>query len=140
MVVLVVASGVFEFIHPGHILYLRESRKLGDKLVVIVARDRIVKNVKGEVTVPEHQRLEVVKSLKPVDDAILGDEDDNSIPIRKLNPDIIAVGPDQYKDLSVIEDILARAGVEADIVRIVDHWKDGLYSSGQIKSIYSNKN
>ncbi len=71
----IVATGTFSIIHPGHLLFLEEARKLADELIVIVARDRNIKKRKNDIVIPEKQRLRVVKALKVVDRAILGDEE-----------------------------------------------------------------
>ncbi|MFQ6051322.1 MAG: adenylyltransferase/cytidyltransferase family protein [Candidatus Hydrothermarchaeota archaeon] len=89
------ATGVFDIIHPGHIYYLEEAKKLGDELIVIVARDKTVRNRKREPVIEEKQRLEVVKALKPVDEAFLGSEKDIFDSVKKIRPDIIALGPNQ---------------------------------------------
>ncbi|MFH1402794.1 MAG: adenylyltransferase/cytidyltransferase family protein [Candidatus Altiarchaeota archaeon] len=134
--VLVVATGVFEVLHPGHLLYLSESRRLGDRLVVIIASDRTAGDRKGVVHIPEGQRLEVVKSLKSVDDAVIGDPDDMLKPIRELKPDIVTLGPDQSFTIEEVEDMLRKAGVEARVVRIQSKWDGGLNSSKKIKRLY----
>ena len=66
-----VATGTFDILHPGHIYYLEESRKLGDELHVIVARDRNVRH-KPSPVIGEAQRLKVVQALRVVDSARLG--------------------------------------------------------------------
>ena len=53
----VVATGTFDLLHPGHVLYLERSKTLGDELVVIVARDVNVRH-KPKPVVPEEQRLQ----------------------------------------------------------------------------------
>jgi FAD synthetase len=74
----VLASGVFDLLHLGHVRFLEEAKKTGGhgaKLIVIVARDSTVKRRKGEnPIVPESQRCALVASLRVVDDAILGYE------------------------------------------------------------------
>lgn len=114
----VVATGVFELIHPGHLLFLNEAKKLGNKLVVIVARDSSVGRRKSHSFVPEAQRLEVVKSLRLVDDAILGDEMDMFKPIERLKPDVIALGFDQDFDENEIRAELKKRGLKASVVRL----------------------
>jgi FAD synthetase len=114
----VVATGVFELIHPGHLLFLNEAKKLGNKLVVIVARDSSVGRRKSHSFVPEAQRLEVVKSLRVVDDAILGDEMDMFKPIERLKPDVIALGFDQDFDENEIRAELKKRGLKASVVRL----------------------
>ena len=73
----VMASGVFDIIHPGHLHYLEESRRLGDELIVVVATDNTVRKRKHEPITPEKMRVELVAALKPVDMAILGREGDD---------------------------------------------------------------
>ena len=68
---LVAATGTFDLLHPGHVLYLERSKALGDELVVIVARDLNVRH-KPKPIVPEDQRLRMVQALKVVDRAVLG--------------------------------------------------------------------
>jgi len=130
--VLVVATGVFDIIHPGHVLYLEEAKKLGDRLVVIVARDEHVRRRKGRQPIPEEQRLLVVKSLKPVDDAVLGDLDDIMTPIVSLKPDVIALGYDQDFKIEELSEMLDAAGVKAKVVRIRSHWTGELNSTRKI--------
>ena len=72
----VMATGTFDILHPGHGVYLEESRKLGGEdaeLYVVVARDATVERRKRVPIVGEDQRLELIKMLKPVTDAYLGD-------------------------------------------------------------------
>ena len=103
----VLATGTFDLLHPGHLLYLERSKKLGDELVVIVARDVNVKH-KPKPIVTEDQRLKMVQALKVVDQAILGDEKDLFRPIEQLRPDIITLGFDQHFDPATLEEEMAR--------------------------------
>jgi len=104
----VLVGGVFEIIHPGHIHFLREASKLG-RVVVIVARDDTVRKLKGrEPIVPEKQRLEVVKSIKYVAEAYLGEPGlDIEKTLRRVKPDIVFLGPDQ----SFLEELLKKHNV-----------------------------
>ncbi len=113
----VVATGTFDIIHPGHIRYLEEAKKLGDELIVIVAREKNVKH-KPKPIIPDEQRVKVVSALKPVDKAILGDENDIFKPIMELKPDIIALGYDQHFDEKKLEDELRKRGLKTKVVRI----------------------
>ncbi|ODS42291.1 MAG: hypothetical protein MSIBF_02875 [Candidatus Altiarchaeales archaeon IMC4] len=126
----VLATGAFQIIHPGHILYLSEAKKLGSRLVVILARDKTIREQQRRLVIPEGQRLAVVKSLKPVDDAILGDEHDIFVPVEKIRPDIIALGPNQKSDTGFIEMELKRRGIIAEVVRI-NGFYDGEFNSTQ---------
>jgi len=89
-------GGVFDILHPGHIATLEEAKKKVDLLCVVVARDRTVfLNKKRMPLNNERFRLKMVSSLKPVDVAILGSEEDFMEPVRLVNPDIIFLGYDQ---------------------------------------------
>ncbi len=113
----VVATGTFDIIHPGHIRFLEEAKKLGDELIVIVAREKNVRH-KPKPIIPEEQRRRVVEALKPVDRAILGDEHDMFKPIIELKPDIIVLGYDQHFDEKKLEEELRKRGLNTKVVRI----------------------
>ena len=114
----VLATGTFDILHPGHIRYLEEARKLGDELFVIVSRDANVTKRKRKPIIPEEQRLRVVSSLKVVDKAILGSERDMYEPLYSIKPDIIAIGYDQAFVESDLERELRERGINAKVVRI----------------------
>jgi len=115
---LVLATGVFDILHLGHLYYLMEARKLGDRLVVVVARDETARKLKRSPIVPEHLRVELLKGLKPVDDAVLGDRDDFYRVVEKLDPDIIALGHDQRHDPEKIGKELVARGLKAQVIRL----------------------
>lgn len=93
----VMAAGTFEIVHPGHIFLLKRAARLG-KVFVVVSRDKNAAKAKGRMpTVHESQRLEVIRNLKCVDSAILGDRKNFMNSIRRLKPDVILLGPDQME-------------------------------------------
>ncbi len=114
----VMASGVFDLLHPGHLYYLKEARKLGDELVVVVATDNTVRKRKHEPITPQDMRLEMVEALKPVDFALLGHEDDMFRTVEEVKPDIIALGYDQDFDEELLKKELEERGMDIDVVRI----------------------
>jgi len=114
----VLATGVFDILHLGHLYYLIEARKLGDRLVVVVARDETARKLKRQPIVPEHLRLEMVRGLKPVDEAVLGDRDDFYRVVEAVKPDIIALGHDQRHDPEKIRGELQRRGLRSEVVRL----------------------
>ena len=130
--VTVVATGVFDILHPGHIEFLREAKKLGDRLVVVVASDEMVRKRKRTPIIPERQRLRMVSSLKGVDKAILGDREDLFVPILKIKPDIIVLGKDQDFDERNLEEELKKNGLNTKVVRIKKFWEGELNSSKKI--------
>lgn len=124
----VMATGVFDILHLGHLHYLEESKKLGDELVVVVATDTTVRKRKHEPITPEKMRCELVASLKPVDKAVLGREGGDIFEIvNDLRPDIITLGYDQPFDQQNLEKELAKRGLKVKVVRMphLDHDLDG---------------
>jgi FAD synthetase len=113
----VVATGTFDILHPGHIKFLEEAKKLGDELVVIVAREKNVRH-KPKPILPEEQRRRVVEALKFVDRAILGDKEDIFKPIMELKPDIIVLGYDQHFDEEWLKKELGKRSLHAKVLRI----------------------
>ncbi len=117
----VLATGTFEILHPGHLLYLEEAKKLGDELFVIVARDINVKRRKRTPIIPEEQRLKMVSALKVVDKAMLGSEEDMYEPLYSIKPDVIAIGYDQDFDERKLEQELRKRGFNSEVIRIKKH-------------------
>jgi FAD synthetase len=136
--ILVLASGVFDLVHYGHIRFIEEAKKLGgenSRLVVIIARDKTVERLKRRrPIIPEDQRRAVVDSLKPVDEAILG-YDDLSFEetIVKVKPDIIAVGYDQRSIENDVRAFIKERGLTIRVVRVGKFGRADLDSSSKIK-------
>ena len=134
----VMATGTFDILHPGHIAFLKKAKELGDELVVVVARDKNVKH-KPKPVIPEKQRLEMVKAIKWVDEAILGDKEDMFRPVEEYRPDVIALGYDQHFDESKLEEELKKRGIECEVVRITYKKECELCSTAKIvKKILEN--
>jgi len=127
----VLATGTFDLLHPGHLLYLSEARALGDELYVIVARDSMIKH-KPKPIVPEEQRLSMVQALRIVDKAILGSEKDIFEPLRQIKPDIIALGKNQFFNEKELEAKLAAQGIKAKVIRVQAFAQGELTSSAAI--------
>ena len=137
---IVLASGVFDLLHLGHVRFLEAAKKTGGhgaKLVVVVARDNTVEKKKGRKPImPESQRCALVASLKVVDEAILGYEDfDMGKVIERIRPDVIALGYDS--DMSGLEHSVRNAikekALKIKIVKIGKFSSDELDSSSKIK-------
>lgn len=134
----VLASGVFDLLHLGHVRFLEEAKRAGGRdaeLVVIVARDSTVKKRKGKNPIMhEDQRRALVESLKVVDEAILGYEGFSMEQvIDKIKPDIIAMGYDQKDMTRAVEAAIAKKGSNLRVVRIGRFGEDELDSSSEIK-------
>jgi FAD synthetase len=116
----VMATGTFDLLHPGHIYYLKEAKKLGDKLAVVVATDSTVRRLKHEPVNPEEIRLNLIKELKVVDETYLGHEDDMYEIVEEIKPDIIALGFDQIHDENKIKSELKKRKINAKVVRLLE--------------------
>jgi FAD synthetase len=115
----VVAMGSFDILHCGHLVYLKSAKKLGDYLVVIVARNSNIKKIKGrEPVFDEEARREMVGSLKMVDKAVIGHRGDIYKILKEIRPDIIALGYDQKVNIDLLKKKLNKFGLKARIVRI----------------------
>jgi FAD synthetase len=122
--------GVFDLLHPGHVSFLRQAKRLGDFLIVSVARDLNVEKVKGRKPAQnEKQRLNKVSRLPFVNKAVLGGVK-NAIPhIKKEKPDVIALGYDQksYVDLKQLKKV-------AKVVRLKP-FKPRIFKSSRLRSL-----
>ncbi len=114
----VMATGVFDIIHPGHIYFLEEAKKLGDELIVVVTRDSVASREKHPPILPEEARVKIISSLKPVDEACLGYEDDMFRIVEEKRPDVIALGFDQRWDEEHLKEEFKRRGLEVEVVRL----------------------
>ena len=137
----VFAGGVFDIIHPGHIHTLRTAKSLGDVLVVVVARDSTAERLKGKKPLhDENTRLDMVASIKYVDVALLGHENDIFKTVEYVKPDIIALGYDQVHEEGFIMQECRRRGLKVNIVRLTSplpEIKSSLIKSELKSSIYS---
>lgn len=121
----VMAQGVFDIIHMGHVHYLEKARELGDELVVVVASDKTVRARKHEPITPQEMRRDLVASLRCVDLAVVGsDGDDPYVTVKELKPDIIALGHDQEHDEQRIRLELQKRGIDAKVVRLDYYYHD----------------
>ena len=135
---IVLASGVFDLLHLGHVRFLEEAKKLGGdnaKLIVVIARDRTVEKTKGRKPVmPEAQRLMLVESLKVVNEAVLGREDfDLGDVINSVKPDVIVLGYDQSGMEKRVREYVDKRGLNINVVRVGKFEADEIDSSSKIQ-------
>jgi len=112
----VFTNGVFDLLHPGHIRYLQDARRLGDALIVGLNSDRSACANKGpeRPITPEAERAEILRALECVDAVAIFDEDTPADIIRRIQPDILVKGADWGPD-----NIVGRDTVEARGGRVV---------------------
>lgn len=130
----VLVFGTFDVIHPGHMSFLRQARKRGDRLVASIARDEFVEKFKGKK--PQHsqeQRIHHIRETGLVDDACLSDEVQGTYSlIDRVKPQVICLGHDQ--DLLRSDLIRYLAGHDRAIELVsLDPYKPEIYKSSRIK-------
>ena len=115
----VLAGGVFDIIHPGHIYTLNAAKALGDVLVVVVATDNTSEKMKKRRPLhTQEQRQELVNSLSMVDLCLVGQEDDIFKTVDRVRPQIIALGYDQIHQEKFITDGCKKIKLEAKVARL----------------------
>ena len=131
----VLAGGVFDIIHPGHIYTLNAARALGDVLAVVVATDNTaIKMKKRKPLHSQEQRKELVNSLSMVDICLVGQEGDMFKTVNRVRPQIIALGYDQVHQEKFITEGCKRIKLEAAVARLQSPIPDS--SSSKIQKEY----
>ena len=116
---IVLAGGVFDIIHPGHINTLNAAKKLGNVLVVVVATDKTALKMKKRKPLHSAQlRQELVSSLSMVDLCIIGDEDDIFKTVDLVKPQIIALGYDQTHQEKYITEGCRKINLDVTVARL----------------------
>ena len=116
---IVLAGGVFDIIHPGHIHTLNAAKALGGILVVAIATDKTAKKMKKRSPLHNQElRRELVSCLSMVDKAIVGHEDDIFQTVKEVKPNIIVLGYDQVHQEKFISDGCKRINLNVEIIRL----------------------
>ena len=129
---IVAVSGYFDPLHIGHLEYFQLAKQLGDKLYVIVNNDAQAVLKKQTSFMNENDRLEIIKSLSIVDNAILSIDQDKSVSktLEKIQPDIFGNGGDQIKGSILEEETCIRNNI-----KIVDQLGKKIRSSSEITGL-----
>lgn len=113
------AFGTFSMIHPGHVDYLQDAKKLGDYLIVVITTDKNVgKEKRRKPVFNQDERKHLVESIKFVDEVVVGDDDDFFRIVLDKKPQVIALGYDSKYDDNELERKLADAGLAVDVRRM----------------------
>jgi len=116
---IVLAGGVFDIIHPGHIHTLNAAKALGDVLVVAIATDKTAQKMKKRPPLHNQElRRELVSCLSMVDIAMIGHEEDIFETVKEVKPNIIVLGYDQVHQDKFIADGCKRTNLDVKIVRL----------------------
>ena len=134
MMTRVMAVGIFDLLHAGHLHYVEQARSLGEELVVVIAHDETVRKQKHEPVTGQELRRRMVEGLKPVDKAIIGNPP--GVPIfeilKQIGPDLIALGYDQKHSIDAIRKGLDKHGFEHVEVTRVEGLSDDLDGTRKI--------
>jgi len=115
----VLAGGVFDIIHPGHIHTLNSAKQLGDVLVVVVATENTAQKMKKRKPLHnQEQRRDLVKSLSMVDLCVIGHEGDIFKTVEQIKPEIVALGYDQIHQEKFITDGCRKLNLNVKVARL----------------------
>jgi len=130
----VLTFGSFDHVHEGHLYYLKEAKKYGDFLVVVIARDETIEKIKEKKPkYDEDERLAHISELDFVDKVMLGRLDDPYRIVQEVSPEVIALGYDQNSFSQGLEEELKKRGLNSKIVRIKPY-KEDIYKSSILKT------
>ena len=115
---IVMCFGTFDLLHLGHLHYLKQAKKQGDYLIVVLARDKTKKDQEKPTLFSEKERLELIQSLRIVDKAVLGNQGNHFKIIKEFNPGVICLGYDHKISESELQEKLSALGLRPKIKRI----------------------
>ncbi len=121
---LVFTNGVFDLLHIGHVRYLKESKKLGNSLIVGVNSNQSTKMLqkgKNRPIIDEKDRSEIISSLKSVDLCIIFDQQTPEDLIKNIQPDIYTKGNDYNKDTITYIQTLMNIKVKTFFIPLIDN-------------------
>lgn len=131
----VLTGGVYDLIHQGHIVTLNEAASHGDFLIVVIARDITAHKSKRLPFHPEEDRVSLLNAITVVGAAIPGDEVDHMRVVRRIKPDVIALGADQDHIVAELQTEIKDQGFpDTKIVRLVAEY-EGLATTKIIDKI-----
>ena len=116
---IVLAGGVFDIIHPGHINTLKAAKNLGDFLAVVIATDKTAVKMKKRKPLHSAQlRQELVSSLNMVDLCIIGNDEDIFKTVDLVKPQVIALGYDQTHQEKFITEGCKKINLDVTVARL----------------------
>jgi FAD synthetase len=134
----VLAFGSFDLLHAGHENFLGQARQLGNHLIVVLARDKTIRSVKGRPPVnSERKRLKNLRQTGWADEVILGNHDDKHKIILKIRPAVIALGYDQFVFTQTLQNTLIRHGLNTEITRLTPYYPQ-VYKSSLLRAKQEN--
>ena len=133
----VLAGGVYDVLHLGHLAALSEAKTLGDVLIAVVASDLTVEMLKGRKPIfPQEDRRKLVEGLKPVDKAILGYEDVGmgyEEVLMEVMPDVVAFGYDQENLERSVREIITRHKLRIQMIKLSKYENEKYLNSTSVR-------
>jgi glycerol-3-phosphate cytidylyltransferase len=130
----VLVFGTFDIFHEGHWDFLRQARKHGEFLCVVVARDVTVLNVKRHTPrYSEQERVAAIKKSELADEVVLGSLDDRYEVVRQYKPDVICLGYDQKQSVAELRRKLNESGMDRTKIIKLMPYKPEKYKSSLLR-------
>jgi len=131
----VMVFGTFDIFHKGHIDFLKQAKKFGDYLIVVVARDATVKKVKGQLPQnKEGSRARIIASNSLAERVTLGGLKSKYSIIRKYKPEVICLGYDQKFFIDNLREELKKINLEKTKIIKLKPYKPEIYKSSKLKN------
>lgn len=130
----VLVFGTFDIFHEGHKDFLRQARKHGDFVRVIVARNVNVLNAKGRLPrFSEAERIQEIKKSGLADEVFPGSLDDRYSVLREFKPDVVCLGYDQKQSVAELRRKLNELGMERTRIVRLDSYEPQKYKSSILR-------
>ena len=137
----VMVFGTFDIFHLGHENFLKQARKFGDYLIVVVARDKTVKNIKKRLPQNnECNRSQVIIKSDLADKIVLGSLTDRYAVIKKYQPEIICLGYDQKVNLKELKEKLIEFDLRKTKLIRLDPFHPEKYKSSKLRESSTQTN
>ena len=126
----VLVFGTFDIFHEGHWDFLKQARKHGEFLRVVVARDVTVLKIKGRrPRYDELARADAIKKSRLADEVVLGSLNDRYEVVREYKSDVICLGYDQEQSVPELRKKLDESGLERTTIIRLEAYKPEKYKS-----------
>ncbi|PIO00087.1 FAD synthase, partial [archaeon CG10_big_fil_rev_8_21_14_0_10_43_11] len=113
----VMAFGAFDGLHMGHLHYLKEAKKLGDYLIIGLARDKATWLPKSSAyRLPEGERKKLLEEINLADEVALGGKNDALEAVKRTDPDILAISEYSPVDITLLQKELKSLGLKGTVV------------------------
>lgn len=114
--------GTFDIVHQGHITFFHQAKKLGDVLIAVVARDARAESIKKKkLLYTEKERKRFLECIRCIDQVVLGSRTDVYQIIKKIKPDVIALGYDQQHFTDILSEKINEFQLKTKVIRLKSH-------------------